>query len=308
MRLLLTTSGLVPADQWLRAFRAALPDCTVDLWSPGLPATYDMLLAWEPPQQLFDEQPQLQYVFNLGAGVESLLALDLPKELQILRLQDAGMAVQMAEYVCHAVIHFFREFGQYQRQQQQRLWHRRSLQQRAQFSVGVMGLGVLGSRVIEALRPFEFPLNGWSRTRHELDGVRCYAGADEFADFLAATRILVCLLPLTPQTRGIVNAEHLRQLRSGGCLINIARGGLVVEDDLRAALDSGQLASAVLDVMQEEPLPAEHWLWRHPAVTLTPHVAGMTTQDETVEQVVAAVQAISQGQTPAGLVNRQRGY
>lgn len=308
MRLLLTTGGLVPADRWLDAFRAALPGHQISPWEPGLPADYDLLLAWDPPQQLFDEQNQLRYVFNLGAGVEKLLQLRVPEHVGILRLQDAGMAVQMAEYVCHAVIRFFREFDQYDRQQQQRLWHRRSLQQRSDFPIGIMGLGVLGSRVAQALRAFEFPLKGWSRTRHALEGVRCYAGDDEFADFLAATRILVCLLPLTPQTCGIVNAEHLQQMLPSGCVINIARGGLVMEDDLRAALDSGRLAAAVLDVMQDEPLPAQHWLWRHPAVTLTPHVAGMTTQDETVLQVAAAVQAIAQGQTPSGLVDRARGY
>lgn len=308
MKLLLTTGGIVPADQWLQGFRAALPDCQVDAWQPGLPAAYDMLLAWEPPKQLFAEQSQLKYVFNLGAGVEKLLELDLPKRLQILRLHDAGMAVQMAEYVCHAAIGFFREFDHYRRQQRQRLWHRRSLQERSQFPIGVMGLGVLGSRVVEALRALEFPLNGWSRSRHQLDGVRCYAGDDELADFLAATRILVCLLPLTPQTRGIINARHLQQLRPGGLLINVARGGLVVEEDLRAALDAGQLAAAALDVMQQEPLPADHWLWRHPSVTLTPHVAGMTTQAETLAQVTAAVQAIRAGRQPAGRVDRQRGY
>lgn len=308
MKLLVTTGGLVPADQWLDAFRAALPDCQVDPWTPGLPADYEMLLAWDPPSQLFKEQPRLKYIFNLGAGVEKLLELDLPERVQILRLQDAGMAVQMAEYVCHAAIRFFREFDHYDRQQQQRLWHRRSLQQRTAFPVGIMGLGVLGSRVVEALRPFEFPLNGWSRSRRDLAGVRCFAGAGELGDFLAATRILVCLLPLTPRTRDIVNADHLRQLQPGGCLINIARGGLVVERDLRAALDSGQLAAAVLDVMQEEPLPADHWLWQHPAVTLTPHVAGMTMQDDTVDQVVAAVRAIRQGDTPPGVVDRARGY
>lgn len=308
MRLLLTTGGLVPADQWLHGFRAALPECRIDVWQPGLPADYDMLLAWDPQQQVFDEQHRLKYVFNLGAGVDKLLALDLPVHLQILRLQDAGMAVQMAEYVCHAAIRFFREFDQYDRQQQQRLWHRHSLQSRAQFPIGIMGLGVLGTRVIDALRSFDFPLNGWSRTHHEIAGVRCFAGTDGFDGFLAASRILVCLLPLTPQTRGIVDADRLRQLQPAGCLINVARGGLVVEADLRAALDSGRLAAAVLDVMQEEPLPADHWLWQHPSVTLTPHVAGMTMEDETVAQVVAAVRAITHGETPAGIVERRRGY
>lgn len=308
MKLLLATGGLVPADQWLESFRAALPGHQIDLWQPGMPAGYGMLLGWAPPQRLFDEQPELGWVFNLGAGVEKLLELGLPADLQILRLQDAGMAVQMTEYVCHAVIRFYREFDAYARQQAKSEWRRRPLRDRAEFPVGIMGLGVLGSRVAEALRSLEFPVNGWSRSRHQIAGVRGYAGVEELADFLAATRILVCLLPLTPQTRGVIHAGSLQQLRPAGCLINLARGGLVVEDDLRSALDSGRLSAAVLDVMQEEPLPAGHWLWRHASVTLTPHVAGMTTRDETIEQVVVAVHEIENGRVPSGLVDRARGY
>lgn len=308
MKLLFCSRSELQADGWLADLRAALPECEVQAWQPGLPPEYDMALVWDPPQQLFDEQTALRVAFNLGAGVDHLLALDLPPQLQILRLQDAGMAVQMAEYVCHAVIRRYRQFDRYQHQQAQGLWNPRSLRSRSEFTVGVMGLGVLGSRVARAVRGFEFPVLGWSRSRHELEGVRCYAGEGEFDDFLRATRVLVCLLPLTDGTRGIVNSRTLSLLQHRGYLINVARGGLVVEDDLRKHLDSGHLAGAMLDVMQQEPLPPGHWMWSHPSVTVTPHISGMTLRRETIAQVVRAVEALRRGEQPAGHIDLVRGY
>ncbi len=311
MKLLLCNRSRRPADAWLGALRQALPGAQVDEWRPGLPPDYDMALVWSPPQQLFDEQPRLRAVFNLGAGVDKLLALRLPPTLQVLRLQDAGMAVQMAEYVCHALIRFYREFATYERQQQAGDWSPQPLRARSDFPVGILGLGVLGTRVAQAVQAFDFPVRGFSRTPRAPDtlaGVRCYAGDAELNDFLQATRVLVCLLPLTPDTRGLLNRERLQQLQPGAYLINVARGALIVEDDLRQVLDEGHLAGAMLDVFEEEPLPPGHWLWSQPGVGITPHISGMTLMDETVAQVAQAVQALARGQTPPGLVQRQRGY
>ena len=308
MRILLCNRDDRPADAWLSELRQALPEAHIEPWQPGLPPDYDVALVWSPPQRLFDEQPQLKAVFNLGAGVDKLLALRLPPALQLLRLEDAGMAVQMAEYVCHALIRFFREFDHYQHQQQTADWSQRPLRSRADFPVGIMGLGVLGARVAQALQQFEFPLNGWSRSGCDLPGVRCFAGDDELEAFLAATRVLVCMLPLTPATHGILNRARLARLQAGAYLINPARGALVVEDDLRALLDSGHLAGATLDVMVEEPLPPQHWLWAHPRVTLTPHISGMTVRADTVRQVAEGVRALQRGEQPRGLVQRARGY
>ena len=308
MKLLLCNRDDRPADEWLRELRAALPGAQIDPWRPGLPPEYDIALVWGPPQQLFDEQPQLKAVFNLGAGVDKLLALRLPPDLQVLRLEDAGMAVQMAEYVCHALIRHFREFDQYQRQQQAADWRPRPLRSRADFPVGIMGLGVLGSRVAQAVQAFEFPVLGWSRTRRDLPGVRCHAGDEALDEFLAATRVLVCLLPLTPDTRGILNRARLQRLRPDAHLINLARGALVVEDDLREVLDSGHLAGATLDVMCQEPLPPTHWMWTHPRLTLTPHISGITVRSDTVQQVAEGVRALQRGEPPRGLVQRERGY
>ena len=308
MKLLLCNRDDRPDDAWLRELREALPGVQIDPWRPGLPPDYDIALVWGPPQQLFDQQPQLNAVFNLGAGVDKLLALRLPPALQIVRLEDAGMAVQMAEYVCHALIRFFREFEPYQRQQQAADWRPRPLRSRADFPVGIMGLGVLGSRVAQAVQAFEFPVLGWSRSRRDLPGVHCFAGDDELDEFLAATRVLVALLPLTPDTHGILNRERLQRLRPDAYLINLARGALVVEDELREMLDSGHLAGATLDVMVQEPLPSDHWLWAHPRVTLTPHISGMTVRGDTVLHVADGVRALQRGELPRGLVQRSRGY
>ena len=308
MKLLLCNRDGRPADAWLADLHAALPGAQIDEWRPGLPPDYDAALVWGPPQQLFDEQPQLKAVFNLGAGVDKLMALRLPPALQVVRLEDAGMAVQMAEYVCHALIRFFREFAAYERQQREGDWKPRPPQVRADFPVGIMGLGALGSRVARAVQAFDFPVLGWSCTRREVEGVRCFAGDAELDDFLQATRVLVCLLPLTNNTRGVLNRDRLERLQLGGYLINVARGALVVENDLRNLLDEGHLAGATLDVFEEEPLPPGHWLWTQPFVTITPHVSAMTMRREAVAQVAQGVQALALGEAPPGLVQRGRGY
>jgi glyoxylate/hydroxypyruvate reductase A len=295
-------------EVWLADLRAALPQVQLDEWQPGLPPVYEAAVVWGPPQQLVDEQPQLKALMNLGAGVDKLLALRLPPGMAIVRLEDAGMAVQMAEYVCHALIRFFREFGAYERQQQEQRWHRRRPPVRSDFPVGVMGLGALGQRVAQAVQQFDFPVLGWSRTPHELPGVRCFHGDAGLASFLQGTRVLVCLLPLTDATRGILNRHTLEQLQLAGYVINVARGALLVEDDLQQLLDEGHLAGATLDVMQEEPLPPGHWLWTHPHVTITPHTSAQTVRPDTVAQVVRSLAALARGETPSGQVRRDRGY
>ena len=308
MKLLLCNRDGRPSEAWLNDLRRALPEAQVDEWQPGVPADYDAAIVWNPPQQLFDEQPQLKAVFNLGAGVDKLMALHLPPDLQIVRLEDAGMAVQMAEYVCHALIRFYREFDWYAQQQQEQLWKPRCPWERDDFPVGIMGLGALGARVAQAVRQFDFPVLGWSRTRRDLEGVRCYAGKAELSAFLKATRVLVCLLPLTDETRGILNREALERVQLGGYLINVARGALVVEVDLRNLLEEGHLAGATLDVFEDEPLPTDHWLWTQPFVNVTPHISAHTVRRDAVVQVVLGVRALMRGALPAGVVKRSHGY
>ena len=295
------------AEPWLQGLRAALPDAEVSLWTSGAPAA-DYAVVWAPPQQFFDEQPHLKAVFNIGAGVDALLKLKLPPHAQIVRLDDAGMSVQMAEYVCHAVIRHFREFDAYEADTRQGKWSFRKPRARADFPVGVMGLGVLGERVARALRTFEFPVNGWSRSPKAAEGVQCFSGIQGFKDFLAASRVLVCLLPLTPDTRDIMNRTTLSQLQAGGYIINVARGAHLVDDDLLALLDNGHLAGATLDVFRTEPLPPGHLFWTHPRITVTPHTSARTLRSESIAQIAGKLIALQRGQAVAGIVDSARGY
>lgn len=292
---------------WIDSLREALPQAKIDEWRPGAPPA-DHAVVWSPPQQFFDEQPRLKGIFNMGAGVDALLKLRLPPQSLVVRIDDGGMAVQMAEFVCHALIRHFRELDAYEADIRQGKWGFRKPAVRADFPVGIMGLGVLGERVARAVGHFEFPVAGWSRSPRELPGVRCYAGQARFDDFLAATRVLVCLLPLTPETEGIMNARSLSRLKPGGYVINVARGGHLVEEDLIPLLDSGHLAGATLDVFRTEPLPAEHPFWRHPKISVTPHTSARTLREETIAQIVGKIQALERGEPIAGVVDRKRGY
>jgi glyoxylate/hydroxypyruvate reductase A len=298
------------AQPWLDGLRAALPHASVDLWSPGAGPT-DYAVVWAPPQAFFDEQVALKGIFNIGAGVDALMKLRLPANVPVVRLDDAGMSVQMAEYVCHAVIRHFREFDAYEADMQSGKWSYRKPRLRSDFPVGVMGLGVLGERVSRALAQFDFPVLGWSRSPKSVEGVRCFSGETGFTDFLAATRVLVCLLPLTPDTEGILRRDTLAQLLPGAYVINVARGGHLIDDDLIAMIDSGHVAGATLDVFRTEPLPAAHPFWQHPQITITPHTSARTLREESIAQIAGKILALHNGEpiaSLAGVVDLKKGY
>lgn len=295
------------AEPWLAGFRAALPGVDITEWAPGAPQA-EHAVVWSPPQQFLDEQPALRGIFNTGAGVDALLKLRLPPGARIVRLDDAGMSVQMAEFVCHAIVRNFREFDGYAADVAEGRWSYRKPRVRAEYPVGIMGLGVLGERVARAVAQFDFPVNGWSRTPKQIDGVRTFHGMAALPDFLAASRFLVCLLPLTGDTRDILNRDTLGRLMPGGHVINVARGGHLVDDDLLALLDSGHLAGATLDVFRTEPLPAEHPFWRHPRIAVTPHTSARTLRDETIAQIAGKILAMERGEDLAGVVDPSKGY
>ncbi len=294
-------------EPWVTGLRSALPRAEIEAWTPGAPQA-DHAVVWAPPQQFLDEQPRLKGIFNIGAGVDALLKLRLPREATVVRIDDGGMAVQMAEFVCHAVIRHFRELDGYEADVKQGRWSFRRPRERSDFPVGIMGLGVLGERVARAVGQFEFPVLGWSRSPKSLPGVRCFAGDEQFGAFLAATRILVCLLPLTPLTQEIMNAKNLSRLMPGGYVINVARGGHLVDEDLLALLDSGRLAGAALDVFRTEPLPPEHPFWRHPKITVTPHTSARTLRGESIAQIAGKLLALERGKPVPGVVDVERGY
>lgn len=299
------------ADQdgavWVPGLAAALPGAHVEQWEPGAPPA-DFAVVWKPPQQLLDEQTRLQAIFNTGAGVDALMKLRLPSGVPVVRLDDAGMSVQMAEYVCHAVIRHFREFEGYEADMDRGKWSFRKPRSRLDFPVGILGLGVLGERVARAVAQFDFPVNGWSQSPKNIAGVRSFHGAAQLNDFLAASRFLVCLLPLTPDTENMLDAQRLAQLRPGGYVINVARGAHVVDADLIAALDRGHLAGATLDVFRVEPIPAGHPFWTHPKITLTPHTSARTLRSESIAQIAFKIGALQRGEPVAGRVDAARGY
>ena len=306
MRITFCCTG-TKAEPWLQGLRAALPGATIEEWAPGAPQA-DHAVVWAPPQAMMDEQPALKGIFNIGAGVDALMRLRLPAGATVVRLDDAGMSVQMAEYVCHAVIRHFREFDVCAANQLHARWAFNKQLRRADFPVGIMGMGVLGERVAKALLQFEFPVNGWSRSAKPVDGVRGFHGEAQFNDFLAASRVLVCLVPLTPETVDIMRRETLSKLRPGGYVINVARGGHLVDDDLIALIDEGHLAGATLDVFRTEPLPQDHPFWSHSKITVTPHTSARTVRDDSIAQIAEKILAMERGEAVAGVVHPDRGY
>lgn len=310
MHITVTFRGTRP-EPWIEGLQAELgdlPALTIDAWEPGAPPA-DYAVVWTPSQQFIDEQPRLKAIFNIGAGVDALLALRIPESTAVVRLDDTGMSVQMAEFVTHAVIRHFRELGEYERDMQVgKKWSYRKPLLRSDFPVGVMGLGILGERVARALRVFEFPVRGWSRSPRDIEGIECFSGPGQLDAFLAGTRILVCLLPLTPETENILDRATLSRLLPGAYLINVARGAHLVEADLLALLAEGRLAGAALDVFRTEPLPAGHPFWDEPKITLTPHTSARTLREESIRQIAGKIRAMEAGGAVAGVVDRLRGY
>lgn len=293
---------------WRAAFARALPEASIAVW-PEAAGRADYVVAWKPPPELFVDQPAPRAIFNLGAGVDALLATPtLPAAVPIYRLEDAGMAEQMAEYAAWVVLGAYREFGTYAAQQRAAEWLPRRRQDKTAFGVGLLGFGVLGRAVASALQPFGFPLACYSRGHKVVAGVESYAGKTELGVFLARSRVLVCLLPATPATRDFVDAALIAQLPSGAHVVNLARGDVVVDADLVAALDRGHLAHATLDVFRTEPLLPAHPFWHHPQVTVTPHVSALTRIAGSTAQIASRIRRLEQGLPVGGAVDRARGY
>ena len=298
---------------WLDSLAANLPSAEIWAWSPqSADRQADYAVVWAPPSELFAQQRNLKAVFNIGAGADRVLRIPdvdaLLRDTPVVRLNDAGMAVQMAEYVCHALFRHAREFAAYEAHQHDKKWKTLPALDRAKWPVGVMGLGAIGVRVAQAVAGFDFPVNGWSRTPKGLRGITTYASAEQLDEFLAATRVLVCVLPLTLATEGILNARTLGALKPKGILINVARGEHLVERDLLALLAKGHLAGATLDVFRDEPLPPGHAFWDHPLINVTPHVAAITLVEESAAQIAQKIRAMERGQPVDGVVERNRGY
>ena len=300
---------LFNAQEWLTGIKQRLPHAEIREWQRGDERPADYALVWRPPHEMLANRRDLKAVFALGAGVDAILDQERKHPgTPLLRLEDTGMAQQMQEYALSYVLRYFRRFDEYQALQQRQEWQPLDPHSLDDFPIGILGAGVLGQSVARKLTEFGFSVRCWSRSAKQIDGVQSFAGEDQRAAFLDGVKLLINLLPNTPETVGILNRELFAQLSAGAYLINIARGAHLVEADLLAALEQGQLAAATLDVFAREPLPQDHPFWRHPRVTITPHIAAITLPQQAMDQIAANIRALEEGHPPAGVVDRQRGY
>lgn len=310
MESLLFVSAEDDPEPWRAALTGAFPDLAFRVWPDELEPRQGLAFAlvWKPPAGLLATLPDLRAVLSLGAGVDHILEDPALPDVPLIRLEDAGMAEQMVEYGVYAALHYHRRMDIYGRRQEAGAWRKDPGVSAADRTVGVLGLGVLGGAVARALVDLGFQVRGWSRRPRSMAGIEMFSGPDDLPAFLGGAEILINLLPLTPSTTGLLDAARLAALPPGACLVNMARGAHVVEADLLAALDSGHLRGAMLDVFETEPLPPENPLWRHEAVIVTPHVAAQTIASAAKAQVIEALARLRRGEPPPGLVDREAGY
>lgn len=300
-----------PPKAWESAFRELAPEIAFTVsrgeFPPGERA--DWAVVWKPPPGALARMSGLKCIFSLGAGVDHILGdPDMPRGIPLSRVVDPYLTAGMSEYVVLHVLAHHRGLYRNLAEQAAGRWAPFAAKRADEIRVGILGLGELGLDAARKLKPFGYRLAGWSQTRKAEPGVESFAGTAELAAFLNRTDILVCLLPLTPATRGILNSATFALLPEGASVINAARGGHLIESDLIAALDEGHLAAATLDVFQTEPLPAESPLWTHSKVVVTPHMAALTDARSTAKAMVESMARVRAGGRPLYEVDLTRGY
>ncbi|AUT73913.1 MULTISPECIES: 2-hydroxyacid dehydrogenase [Paraburkholderia] len=294
---------------WAQHFAQKAPEIPFRLWPDvGDPAAVRYLAAWQPPDDPARTLPNLEVIFSVGAGIDQFDLSRVPPHIAVVRMIEPGIVEGMVEYVTQAVLTIHRDLFDYALQQRQRVWREMPVRAASTRRVGVLGLGMLGTAVLERLRVFGFPCAGWSRSEHRLEGVECFAGVEALDAFLARTDVLVCLLPLTDATRGLLDKRLFGKLPKGASFVNVGRGPQVNQQDLLDALDSGQLQNAILDVTDPEPLPESHPFWTHPRVRITPHIASATRPESAVDVVLENIRRRRDGLPMVGEVDRSRGY
>ncbi len=310
MPTLLFCSAIDPIEQWRPALVQLMPDLNIRVYPDvGEVAEIDYALVWKPPHGLLASLPNLRLIHSIGAGVDPLLKdPSLPSNIPLVRMVDNCLRRMMSEYAIYAVLHFHRAMPTYLAQQKTGNWSRHWPAMTLQSPVGVLGLGAIGQDIAQKFAALEFPTLGWSRSPKTVADVTCYHGEAGLGTLLAACRYIICVLPLTAETTGLIDKKFIDRMQSGSYLINIGRGGHIVDADLLAALDSGKLAGACLDVFNEEPLPENDPYWRHPKVHATPHIAAETDPGEGAQEVVKNIQRLEQGEDLPTLVQLDKGY
>lgn len=308
-RAILYCGAAARGQDWARITRESTDDLEVRVWPKiGDPREIDYLAAWTIPAGLFAELPNLKAVFSVGAGIDQLDLAGIPPGLPLIRMIEPGITACLTAWVAMAVLALHRDLPAYAAQQRAGIWRGLKVVPPAAHRVGLLGLGHLGQSAAAALGGLGFPVAGWSRSAKSLPGIACHHGDAGLAAMLATTDILVCLLPLTPQTRGILNADLFAQLPRGARLVNAGRGGHLIEADLIAALDNGHISAAMLDVAQQEPMPEGHPFWSHPAILLTPHVGAVTQIESGIAALLENIARFRAGLPVEGLIDRARGY
>jgi D-3-phosphoglycerate dehydrogenase/glyoxylate/hydroxypyruvate reductase A len=310
MAILVMTAPL-PAAQYVGPLREAAPP-DVPVWTAEEPhdaAAVEAILAWRMKPGVLAGYPNLRVLCAVAAGVDKLLrAGDIPPQLPVTRVVDPYQCQQIAQYVVACTLRHTRELPRYAVQQAQARWERHRPRPAASCRIGVLGLGAVGQAIVQAFVPLGYPVAGWSRSARSMPGVTAHSGAGGLATLLAHSDVLVCALPLTPATRGLLNRATLSQLPKGAYVINVGRGEQLVEADLRALLDEGHLAGAALDVFEREPPSGDNWVWSHPLVLATPHIAGEVSREVVAQQTLEALRLARAGLPQPRAVDKHAGY
>lgn len=295
---------------WQEALHEIDPDLEIEIW-PNVKnkERVHFIVAWDHPSQVLGTYPNLMAISSLGAGVDHILRDEsLPPKVPVCRVVSPSLVRQMKEYVLAGVLSYHRNFFQYMNQRVKGIWEPHPNKKHNDFSIGIMGLGELGQPTAELLAGLGYDVLGWSRSEKDFDSYDTYAGNSELQDFLSQTQLLVCMLPLTEATSGILDLDLFKQLNHPAYLINVARGEHLVEEDLIYALDKNWLAGALLDVFAEEPLPEEHPFWNRENIMITPHVSSLTPPEEVASQLVDNYKRVLSGMEPSNKVDREKGY
>jgi glyoxylate/hydroxypyruvate reductase A len=309
MALLIVITGY-QANPWVSKLQAFEPKLDIRVWPEvGDPDEIDFALTWRHPMGELKKYRNLKCIASMGAGVEHILCdPDLPHGVPITRIVEPSMSQSMSEYVIMVVLNYCRHNDLYRKQQIEKQWRVKIPIRARDLGIGIMGLGQLGGDAAKKLSHLGFQVAGWCRTPKMMNGVITYSGDNQLIEFLAHTRMLICLLPLTAGTKDILNLDLFNKLQRGAYLVNVARGEHLVEEDLLEALETGQLSGACLDVFRNEPLPEDHPFWRHPKIVITPHISSLTIPSAVVPQIIENYHRALSGNPLLNEVDVTQGY